>query len=166
MQARTALVRSAWTAKCGTMRLQTFVPVSAGPAGPAACRHTAQAQRQGALPAPVFMPEQPLTPLVHKHSCCALAGAETACIESASLLSRSQEDMHAVAVEGDRARDLRRWGACYFQTFMRTMQREWFGIDRLRLDKFLLLVRRFVRPLFAHLRPATGAPATHWHHSS
>ena len=40
----------------------------------------------------------------------------------------------------------------YFQTFMRTMRREWFGIDRLRLDKFLLLVRRFVRALFAHLR--------------
>ncbi|KAK9837267.1 hypothetical protein WJX81_002616 [Elliptochloris bilobata] len=43
-------------------------------------------------------------------------------------------------------------GRLYFQTFMRTMQREWFGIDRLRLDKFLLLVRRFVRVLFAHLR--------------
>ena len=43
-------------------------------------------------------------------------------------------------------------GRKYFQTFMRTMRREWFGIDRLRLDKFLLLVRRFVRALFAHLR--------------
>lgn len=40
----------------------------------------------------------------------------------------------------------------YFQVFMRTMQREWFGIDHLRLDKFLMLVRRFVRALFTHLR--------------
>lgn len=40
----------------------------------------------------------------------------------------------------------------YFRVFMRTMQREWFGIDRLRLDKFLLLVRRLVRALFVHLR--------------
>ncbi len=40
----------------------------------------------------------------------------------------------------------------YFQVFMRTMQREWFGIDHLRLDKFLMLVRRFVRALFMHLR--------------
>ncbi len=43
-------------------------------------------------------------------------------------------------------------GQVYFCVFMRTMQREWHGIDRLRLDKFLVLVRCFVRALFGHLR--------------
>ena len=32
------------------------------------------------------------------------------------------------------------------------MQREWFGIDRLRLDKFLMLARKFVRQLFVYLQ--------------
>ncbi len=31
------------------------------------------------------------------------------------------------------------------------MQREWFGIDKLRLDKFMMLVRKFLRQLFVHL---------------
>jgi hypothetical protein len=39
----------------------------------------------------------------------------------------------------------------YFRCFMDTMRREWFGIDRLRLDKFLLLVRRFVARMFVGL---------------
>ncbi len=39
----------------------------------------------------------------------------------------------------------------YFSAFLETMQREWFGIDRLRLDKFLMMVRRFVKQLFVHL---------------
>jgi Nucleolar protein,Nop52 len=30
----------------------------------------------------------------------------------------------------------------YFKIGFQTLRREWFGIDRLRLDKFLLLVRR------------------------
>lgn len=34
---------------------------------------------------------------------------------------------------------------------MDTMRREWFGIDRLRLDKFLMLVRKFVAQLLAYL---------------
>ena len=32
----------------------------------------------------------------------------------------------------------------YFRVFLKTMQREWFGIDRLRLDKFMLLIRCFL----------------------
>eukprot|EP00967_Tisochrysis_lutea_P090663 scaffold129844_cov24-Tisochrysis_lutea.AAC.1 len=32
------------------------------------------------------------------------------------------------------------------------MQREWFNIDRLRLDKFLMLVRKFIGQLFTYLR--------------
>jgi hypothetical protein len=43
-------------------------------------------------------------------------------------------------------------GLLYFKVFARTMQREWFGIDRLRLDKFMLLARKFVHQLFALLR--------------
>ena len=31
----------------------------------------------------------------------------------------------------------------YYTAFIRTMRREWFGIDHLRLDKFLMLVRKF-----------------------
>ena len=42
----------------------------------------------------------------------------------------------------------------YFRVFAATMQREWFGIDRLRLDKFMMLARKFVRDLFSLLRGA------------
>jgi ribosomal RNA-processing protein 1 len=34
------------------------------------------------------------------------------------------------------------------------MRREWFGIDRLRLDKFMMLVRKFMQQTFVHLRNA------------
>jgi len=40
----------------------------------------------------------------------------------------------------------------YFTVFMHTMRREWFSIDRLRLDKFLMLVRKFMGQLFTYLR--------------
>lgn len=40
----------------------------------------------------------------------------------------------------------------YFRAFMETVRREWFGIDRLRLDKFMMLVRKFVQQTFVHLR--------------
>jgi len=40
----------------------------------------------------------------------------------------------------------------YFTMFMHTMRREWFSIDRLRLDKFLMLVRKFMGQLFTYLR--------------
>eukprot|EP00798_Chlamydomonas_sp_ICE-L_P021513 gene21513-28496_t len=39
-------------------------------------------------------------------------------------------------------------GFTYFSAFVGTMRREWFGIDRLRLDKFLLLVRMFLASMF------------------
>lgn len=42
----------------------------------------------------------------------------------------------------------------YFRVFFATMRREWFGIDRLRLDKFMMLVRKFVQQSFVHLRNA------------
>ena len=32
------------------------------------------------------------------------------------------------------------------------MRREWFGIDRLRLDKFMMLVRKFTKSLFKYLQ--------------
>ena len=40
----------------------------------------------------------------------------------------------------------------YFTVFLSTMRREWFGIDRLRLDKFMMLVRKFTRSLFQYLQ--------------
>ncbi|CAL8467083.1 g6619 [Coccomyxa elongata] len=40
----------------------------------------------------------------------------------------------------------------YFKVFAKTMQREWFGIDKLRLDKFMMLVRKFLHQLFVHLQ--------------
>lgn len=36
----------------------------------------------------------------------------------------------------------------YFSTFLSTIRREWSGIDSHRLDKFYLLIRRFLRKLF------------------
>jgi ribosomal RNA-processing protein 1 len=40
-------------------------------------------------------------------------------------------------------------GQLYFHAFVHTMRREWFGIDRHRMDKFMLLIRKFYA---AHLR--------------
>ncbi|KAJ1400662.1 Nucleolar, Nop52 [Sesbania bispinosa] len=39
----------------------------------------------------------------------------------------------------------------YFSTFFLTMRREWSGIDALRLDKFYLLIRRFISKSFSLL---------------
>lgn len=42
--------------------------------------------------------------------------------------------------------------ACiFFQTGLETLRNEWFGIDQLRLDKFLMFVRRFMRQAFVFL---------------
>ncbi|XP_057767291.1 uncharacterized protein LOC130987692 [Salvia miltiorrhiza] len=40
----------------------------------------------------------------------------------------------------------------FFRGFLVTLRREWPGIDRLRLDKFYLLIRRFVKALFDLMR--------------
>ncbi|KAG6586118.1 Ribosomal RNA processing protein 1-like B, partial [Cucurbita argyrosperma subsp. argyrosperma] len=40
----------------------------------------------------------------------------------------------------------------YFSIFLLTMRREWAGIDALRLDKFYLLIRRFMHQFFALLK--------------
>ncbi|XP_028782955.1 ribosomal RNA processing protein 1 homolog isoform X1 [Neltuma alba] len=40
----------------------------------------------------------------------------------------------------------------YFSTFVLTMRREWSGIDALRLDKFYLLIRRFLHNFFVLLK--------------
>lgn len=40
----------------------------------------------------------------------------------------------------------------YFSVFLITLRREWTGIDRLRLDKFYLLVRKFVNGFFCLMR--------------
>lgn len=38
----------------------------------------------------------------------------------------------------------------YFRTCIVTLKREWSGIDRLRLDKFLLMIRHFVKCAMAY----------------
>ena len=43
-------------------------------------------------------------------------------------------------------------GWLYYRTFVRTMRREWAGIDHLRLDKFLMLVRKFFAALLRQLQ--------------
>ncbi|KAL1501616.1 hypothetical protein ABEB36_006913 [Hypothenemus hampei] len=40
----------------------------------------------------------------------------------------------------------------FFRTALLTLQNEWFGIDQLRLDKFLMLVRRLLRQAFVVLK--------------
>lgn len=40
----------------------------------------------------------------------------------------------------------------YFSVFLLTMRREWSGIDALRLDKFYLLIRRFLHQFFGLLK--------------
>ncbi|KAK8625911.1 hypothetical protein V6N13_057068 [Hibiscus sabdariffa] len=40
----------------------------------------------------------------------------------------------------------------YFSVFLLTMRREWPGIDKLRLDKFYLLIRRFLNRFFVMLK--------------
>ncbi|XP_071747231.1 uncharacterized protein [Lepeophtheirus salmonis] len=40
----------------------------------------------------------------------------------------------------------------YAESYFKTMNREWFGIDRWRMDKFLLLSRRFLRSSLNYLK--------------
>ncbi|RMZ56872.1 hypothetical protein APUTEX25_002961, partial [Auxenochlorella protothecoides] len=40
----------------------------------------------------------------------------------------------------------------FYETFVQTMRREWFGIDRLRMDKFMMLVRKFLFGLLRRFR--------------
>ncbi|XWS14824.1 hypothetical protein CRYUN_Cryun35bG0041800 [Craigia yunnanensis] len=40
----------------------------------------------------------------------------------------------------------------YFSVFLLTMRREWTGIDKLRLDKFYILIRRFLNCFFVMLK--------------
>ncbi len=47
----------------------------------------------------------------------------------------------------------------YLQAFMWTMAREWGGLDRHRLDKFMLLVREFLRAALQRLRAGGWDPA-------
>lgn len=40
----------------------------------------------------------------------------------------------------------------YYTVFIKTLRREWFGIDHLRLDKFLMLIRKFIHQLLRLLQ--------------
>ncbi|WOK92106.1 hypothetical protein Cni_G00797 [Canna indica] len=48
--------------------------------------------------------------------------------------------------------------ARYFEAFILTIRREWGGIDFLRLDKFYLLVRKFLRHAFLLLKKCSWDP--------
>ncbi|KAG8491945.1 hypothetical protein CXB51_015283 [Gossypium anomalum] len=43
----------------------------------------------------------------------------------------------------------------YFSVFLLTMRREWTGIDKLRLDKFYVLIRRFLNCFFVMLKKSS-----------
>ncbi|GFH26930.1 uncharacterized protein HaLaN_25164, partial [Haematococcus lacustris] len=43
----------------------------------------------------------------------------------------------------------------YFSCFITTMRREWFSLDRQRLDKFLMLTRKIVNHMLRHLASQT-----------
>uniref|UniRef100_A0A1D2ABH4 Ribosomal RNA processing protein 1-like protein B n=1 Tax=Auxenochlorella protothecoides TaxID=3075 RepID=A0A1D2ABH4_AUXPR len=47
----------------------------------------------------------------------------------------------------------------FYETFVQTMRREWFGIDRLRMDKFMMLVRKFLFGLLRRFRQEQWDPA-------
>lgn len=40
----------------------------------------------------------------------------------------------------------------FIECFFETMSREWFGLDKFRLEKFMMLVRRFLRESFVFLK--------------
>ncbi|XP_054719682.1 ribosomal RNA processing protein 1 homolog A-like [Uloborus diversus] len=40
----------------------------------------------------------------------------------------------------------------YMDTFFQTMSREWFGIDKYRIEKFMMFVRKFLRECFELLK--------------
>ncbi len=42
----------------------------------------------------------------------------------------------------------------YYIVFIKTLRREWFGIDHLRLDKFLMLIRKFFHQVLRLLQAA------------
>jgi hypothetical protein len=66
-------------------------------------------------------------------------------------LSPSQADL-AARLAGLLARLPPPTAALYFDCFLATMRREWFAIDYHRLDKFLMLVRRFLAAALGLLR--------------
>jgi ribosomal RNA-processing protein 1 len=45
-------------------------------------------------------------------------------------------------------------GHMYFSVFVLTIRREWAGIDRLRLDKFMMLIRKLWGSMFRTLAAA------------
>lgn len=51
-------------------------------------------------------------------------------------------------------------GLRFVRTFLITMEREWGGIDVLRMDKFYYLIRRVMREVFEYLQQREWAPET------
>ncbi|XP_055912128.1 ribosomal RNA processing protein 1 homolog [Eupeodes corollae] len=50
-------------------------------------------------------------------------------------------------------------GVQFFGAFLRTMCREWFGVDQWRMDKFLMLIRRMMRYMFLFLKKNSWSSA-------
>ena len=84
------------------------------------------------------------------------AAAAAACRRSRRALLLVGGAAHCDATSRPRpAACVRTWpqvGWLYYRAFVRTMRREWAGIDHLRLDKFLMLVRKFFAALLRQLQ--------------
>merc|ERR1719500_2209720 len=48
----------------------------------------------------------------------------------------------------------------FIQSFLQTFGREWFGIDRWRVDKFMMFTRRFLRYTFKFVSQSEWSPET------
>lgn len=51
-------------------------------------------------------------------------------------------------------------GVQFFGAFLKTMCREWFGVDQWRMDKFLMLIRRMLRYMFRALKKDNWSAAS------
>ena len=75
---------------------------------------------------------------------CALLGSLEPAVTSDTLPTRPSHHGGWLTAE-----DSSQVQTAYFRVFFQFLREEWQGIDRLRLDKFLMLARNFVRQLFS-----------------
>lgn len=84
---------------------------------------------------------------------CLLAAAQPPALLLPSPVSRSPPAAPLLAAQV---------GWLYYRTFVRTMRREWVGIDRLRLDKFMLLIRKFFAAALRQLQACSWCVSPGW----
>ena len=75
---------------------------------------------------------------------CALSGSLEPAATSGTMSTRPSHHGGLPTAE-----DSSQVQTAYFRVFFHFLREEWQGIDRLRLDKFLMLARKFVRQLFS-----------------